>query len=102
MTAPGMLHGALRFSDHPRARILRIDVAQALAAPGVVAVLTAADVPGDRLQGSIKRDWRQLVAEGEVTAYVGDVIAAVAADTRSHAPARQRHSSRSSTRCSTR
>ena len=44
--------------------------------------LTAADVPGERVQGSIKRDWRQLVAEGEVTAYVGDVIAAVAAETR--------------------
>ena len=82
MTAPEMLHGALRFSDHPRARILRIDVAKALTAPGVAAVLTAADVPGNRVQGSIKRDWRQLVAEGEVTAYVGDVVAAVAADTR--------------------
>ena len=82
MEAPGMLHGALRFSDHPRARILRIDTSKALAEPGVVAVLTAADVPGERVQGSIKRDWRQLVAEGEVTAYVGDVIAAVAAETR--------------------
>ena len=38
MEAPGMLHGALRFSDHPRARILRIDTSKALAAPGVVAV----------------------------------------------------------------
>jgi len=82
MEAPGMLHGALRFSDHPRARVLRIDPSRALAHPGVVAVLTARDVPGERTQGSIKRDWRQLVAEGEVTAYVGDVIAAVAAETR--------------------
>jgi xanthine dehydrogenase molybdenum-binding subunit len=48
----------------------------------VVAVLTAADVPGERTQGSLTRDWRQLVAEGEVTAYVGDVLAAVAAETR--------------------
>ena len=82
MMAPGMLHAALRFSDHPRARILRIDASKALAEPGVVAVLMAADVPGERVQGSIKRDWRQLVAENEVTAYVGDVIAAVAAETR--------------------
>jgi len=82
MTAPGMLYGALRFSDHPRARIVSIDTSGALAQPGVVAVATAADVPGERTQGSIKRDWRQLVAEGEVTAYVGDVIAAVAAETR--------------------
>ena len=82
MTAPGMLYGALRFSDHPRARVLRIDTSRARAHPGVVAVLTAADVPGERTQGSLTRDWRQLVAEGEVTAYVGDVLAAVAAETR--------------------
>ena len=82
MVEPGMLHGALRFSDHPRARVLRIDTTSAEALPGVVAVVTAADVPGDRLQGPLTRDWRQLVAEGETTSYVGDVIAAVAAETR--------------------
>ena len=63
MTAPGMLHGALRFSDHPRARVLRIDTSRARAHPGVVAVLTAADVPGERTQGSLTRDWRQLIKE---------------------------------------
>ncbi|HEY6017244.1 MAG TPA: molybdopterin cofactor-binding domain-containing protein, partial [Gaiellaceae bacterium] len=82
LTAPGMLHGALRFSDHPRATVLRIDTSAALAHPGVVAVLTAADVPGERVQGSLTKDWRQLVAVGEETAYVGDVLAAVAADSR--------------------
>ncbi|HEY6029280.1 MAG TPA: molybdopterin cofactor-binding domain-containing protein, partial [Gaiellaceae bacterium] len=82
LTAPGMLHGALRFSDHPRAKVLRIDTSAALAHPGVVAVLTAADVPGERVQGSLTKDWRQLVAVGEETAYVGDVLAAVAADSR--------------------
>jgi len=87
MTAPGMLHGALRFSDHPRARVVAIDTSKALAHPGVVAVLIAANVPGERVQGSIKRDWRQLVAEGEVTSYVGDVLAAVAAETRAAARA---------------
>jgi xanthine dehydrogenase molybdenum-binding subunit len=39
-------------------------------------------VPGERTQGLITRDWRQLVAEGEVTAYVGDVLAVVAAESR--------------------
>jgi len=87
MAAPGMLYGALRFSDHPRARIVRVDVSRALAHPGVTAVVTAADVPGERVQGSITRDWRQFVAEGEVTSYVGDVIAAVAAETRAAARA---------------
>ncbi len=82
MVAPGMLHGALRFSDHPRARIVGIDFSRALAHPGVVAVATAADVPGERMQGSIKRDWRQLVTVGETTAYIGDVVVAVAAETR--------------------
>jgi len=82
MTAPGMLFGALRFSDHPRALVLRIDTTKAEAYPGVVAVVTAADVPGQRKQGSLTPDWRQLVAEGEETAYVGDVLAAVAAESR--------------------
>ncbi len=85
--APGLLHGALRFSDHPRARVLRIDTSKADAYPGVVAVVTAADVPGERAQGTLTKDWRQLVAEGETTAYVGDVLAAVAADTRRAAQA---------------
>jgi xanthine dehydrogenase molybdenum-binding subunit len=47
MKADGMLHGALRFSDHPRARVLRIDTTRAEAHPGVVAVATASDVPGE-------------------------------------------------------
>jgi selenium-dependent xanthine dehydrogenase len=82
LTAPGMLHGALRFSDHPRAHVLRIDTSKAAAYPGVVAVVTAADVPGERTQGTLTRDWRQLVAVGEETGYVGDVLAAVAAESR--------------------
>jgi selenium-dependent xanthine dehydrogenase len=82
MVAPGMLHGALRFSDHPRARVLGIDTSRAAAYPGVVTVVTAADVPGERTQGLLTKDWRQFVAPGETTAYVGDVIAAVAAESR--------------------
>jgi len=85
MRPPGTLHGAIRFSDHPRARVLRMDPSKALAHPGVVAVLTAADVPGERVQGLITKDWRQLVAEGEITSYVGDVLAVVAAETRADA-----------------
>jgi xanthine dehydrogenase molybdenum-binding subunit len=82
LVEPEMLHGALRFSDHPRARVVRVDTTRARAYPGVLAVVTAADVPGERTQGSLTRDWRQLVAEGEVTSYVGDVLAAVAAESR--------------------
>jgi xanthine dehydrogenase molybdenum-binding subunit len=82
LRVPGMLHGALRFADHPRAVIRRIDVRRAAAYPGVVAVVTAADVPGERYQGLIRADWPAFVAEGETTRFVGDVLAAVAASTR--------------------
>jgi selenium-dependent xanthine dehydrogenase len=82
LVEPGMLHGALRFSDHPRARVVRIDTTKASAHPGVLAVVTAREVPGQRKQGSLTPDWRQFVAEGEETAYVGDVLAAVAAESR--------------------
>jgi len=82
LSAPGMLHGALRFSDHPRARVVRIGVGRARAHPGVVAVLLAGDVPGQRVQGAITKDWPQIVAEGEIARYVGDVLAVVVAESR--------------------
>jgi len=85
LSAPGMLHGALRFSDHPRARVVRIDVGRARAHPRVVAVLLAGDVPGQRVQGAITKDWPQIVAEGETTRYIGDVLAVVVAESRHHA-----------------
>ena len=81
MKEPGMLFGALRFSDHPRAKVLKIDVSAALAMPGVIRVLTAKDVFGKRHMGSITMDWPVLVAEGETTCCVGDVLATVAAET---------------------
>jgi xanthine dehydrogenase molybdenum-binding subunit len=82
MVVPGMLHGAIRFSDHPRARVLRIDTATAAQAPDVVGVMTWRDVPGERFQGLISADWPILVAEGEETRYVGDMLAFVVARTR--------------------
>ncbi len=75
----GMLFGALRFSDHPRARILRIDTSPAEKLAGVIRVVTAADVPGDRMVGLIEQDWPIFVMEGEETRYVGDVLAGVVA-----------------------
>ena len=82
MRMPGMLHGALRFSDHPRARVLRIDTSAAAATPGVERVFLARDVPGQRSVGLIYPDWPLLVAEGEITCYIGDVLACVAATSR--------------------
>lgn len=75
----GMLFAAMRFSDHPRALVRSIDPAPALAMPGVVKVLTAADVPGERLVGLITQDWPVLVAVGEETRCVGDILAVVVA-----------------------
>jgi aldehyde oxidoreductase len=76
---PGMLFGALRFVDHPRARIRRIDTAPAEKLDGVLRVVTAVDVPGDRFVGLIEQDWPIFLAQGEETRYVGDVLAAVIA-----------------------
>ena len=75
----GMLFGAFTLSAHPRAKVLRIDTSHAAALPGVVAVATFRDVPGERWYGLIKQDWPGFVALGEEVRYVGDVIAAVAA-----------------------
>src|SRR5664280_991294 len=85
MSAPELLHAAVRFSDHPRATIVRLDTTAAKAHPGVVAVLTSDDVPGERIQGEITQDWLQLYGVGETTRYVGDVLAIVAAETRAAA-----------------
>lgn len=87
MTMEGMLHGAVRFSDHPRAVVKRIDTSKAEAIDGVVEIVLATDVPGERDVGAIYNDWPVLVAEGETTRYVGDVLAAVAATSRSAARA---------------
>ena len=76
---PGMLHGAVVLSPHARARVVRIDTSRAAEHPGVAAVATARDVPGDRWVGLIYPDWPGFVAEGEEARCVGDVIAAVAA-----------------------
>lgn len=79
MTREGMLFGAVKLSEHPRAKVISIDTSRALAHPGVVTVATAKDVPGDRWYGLIHLDWPGFVAEGEEVRCVGDFIAAVAA-----------------------
>ena len=80
ITIEGMKYGALKFSDHPRAKILRINTTLAEQLDGVIRVFTAGDVPGDRTVGLIKQDWPLMIAEGETTRYVGDVLAGVVAE----------------------
>src|SRR3712207_60779 len=73
-----MLWGATLRSPHPRARIVSIDVTDALKTVGVYAVLTAEDVPGQNRYGLEIAD-QPVLAEGEVR-YQGEPIAIVAAD----------------------
>lgn len=76
----GELHVRLVTVDHARARIDAIDVSEALAVPGVRAVLTAADLPQPVPRfGPQFRD-RPVLAVGE-THYHGEPVAAVAAET---------------------
>jgi xanthine dehydrogenase molybdenum-binding subunit len=75
-----MLHAAVVLSDHPRATVHHIDTTSAANMPGVETILTAADIPGERRVGLIVQDWPLLVAEGETTRCVGDVLAVVVAD----------------------
>ncbi len=85
LRVPGMLHAALHLTAHARADITAIDTTAALAAPGVRAVLTAADVPGELLVGIIHKDWPVMIPVGGRTSYAGDVLAVVVADTRQQA-----------------
>ena len=69
MRVPGMLHAALHLTAHARADILSIDTAAAAAAPGVVAVFTAADIPGELRVGIIHKDWPVMIPVGGRTSY---------------------------------
>ncbi|MBU1718253.1 MAG: molybdopterin-dependent oxidoreductase, partial [Bacteroidetes bacterium] len=75
-----MLFASLRFSDHPRAVVKQINFSAAAKMKGVVRVFTAKDIPGDRMVGLIYKDWPMMIAEGETTRYIGDVIAGVVAN----------------------
>jgi aldehyde oxidoreductase len=82
MKVPGMLYGAALRAKYPRALVKKIDISAAQACPGVEVVLTAKDIPGERLLGHIVHDWPVMIAEGEETRYVGDALAVLAATTK--------------------
>lgn len=85
MRVPGMLHAALHLAAHARAEILSFDTAAAAAAPGVVAVFTAADIVGELRVGIIHKDWPVMIPVGGRTSYAGDVLAVVVAETHQQA-----------------
>ncbi len=78
LSAPGMLWGHTVRSPHAHARIVEIDIAEAVGLPGVHAVLTHADVPGEKRYGLEFRD--QPVLAIDRVRYFGEPVALVAAD----------------------
>jgi CO/xanthine dehydrogenase Mo-binding subunit/aerobic-type carbon monoxide dehydrogenase small subunit (CoxS/CutS family) len=84
---PGMLHGATLRSAHPHARIVAIDASAALAMPGVQAVLTHEDVPGDPRHGLVENDWPVFAGGNYPARYVGDPIALIVAESETEARA---------------
>jgi CO/xanthine dehydrogenase Mo-binding subunit len=79
LVRPGMLHGAIVQSPHAHARIRGYDVSRALALRGVRAIVTGDDLdPAHRMGAFIKDE--PALAVGKVR-YVGEIVAAVAADT---------------------
>ena len=75
---PGMLWGKILRSPHPHARIVAIDASKAWSVPGVKAVVTGQDAPG-HLMGKVLRDMPVLCWDR--VRYIGDRVAAVAAET---------------------
>ncbi|MEZ5667652.1 MAG: xanthine dehydrogenase family protein [Alphaproteobacteria bacterium] len=78
MARPNMLHAAIAQSAVAHAHIRGYDIAEALAVPGVVAVLTGDDFPDGRMGAFIKDE--HAIAKGKVR-YVGEPVAVVAAET---------------------
>ncbi|HEU0217367.1 MAG TPA: xanthine dehydrogenase family protein molybdopterin-binding subunit [Stellaceae bacterium] len=86
MKMAGMLHGRVKRSPHPHARILRIDTSKALALPGVRAVVTSADFPEIKSEEAFVgegpmnfRDLSRNVMARDKVLYEGHAVAAVAA-----------------------
>ncbi|MDY6432278.1 MAG: molybdopterin cofactor-binding domain-containing protein, partial [Synergistales bacterium] len=77
----GMLHGSAVRSAYPRAKILDIDTSEAKKLPGVVDILTADDVPNNKV-GHIQQDWDVFIAKGDITRCVGDAICLVVGESR--------------------
>src|SRR4029079_19495381 len=91
IVSPGVLHAAFVRSPHPHAAVLAVDTREALALPGIQAVLTLDDLAAvlakrRMLRHSnsgtpLDRYWSFALADGEVS-YVGEAVALVIADNR--------------------
>lgn len=83
MRLPGMLHAALVLPRIAHAELLSVEPGDALSMPGVLRVLTAADVPGENQVGVIDAD--QPLLPHDRIRYTGDAVAIVVADTAANA-----------------
>jgi len=81
IVVPGMIHAKALRTAYPRAVVNRIDLTKALAHPSTIRILTAADVPHNKI-GHIVNDWDVLIPEGHTTRYIGDALALVATTNR--------------------
>ncbi len=92
LTMKGMLHMKMLFADRPHARVVRVKTGKAEAAPGVMAVYTAKDVPVNEY-GLQWQDQPVLCGPGsekpgaDVVRFVGDQVAAVVARSEAEAAA---------------
>ena len=77
----GMVHASAVRSPSPRIRLLGIDASEAMRIEGVIAVITAKDIPNN-IHGHIIPDWPVLIEEGRTSAYTGDALCIVVAETR--------------------
>jgi CO/xanthine dehydrogenase Mo-binding subunit len=85
LTFPGMLVGKLLYTTHPSARIVNIDVSKARALPGVAAVITHEDIPGENSYLVYDSDQPLLIED--YARYQGDALAAIAAENEAAAQA---------------
>jgi xanthine dehydrogenase molybdenum-binding subunit len=77
----GMLYARAKRAMIPHGFLKKLDISKAKALPGVVAVLTAEDIPGEHNHGLVIYDWPAIIGVGERIRYVGDTIAIIAAET---------------------
>ena len=77
-----MLYVKIKRATHPHAYLRRIDTSKAQKLPGVVKIITAADIPEVKNFGLIIKDQPVLIAIGQKMRYMGDALAIIIAESK--------------------
>ncbi len=77
-----MLYLKIKRATHPHAYLRRIDIGKAKELPGVVKIITAADIPEVKNFGLIIKDQPVLIGIGQKMRYMGDALAIVIAESK--------------------